>query len=361
MGLSITAWSPFYGYLGSLDFETADLFRRQNDVGFGSLTGVRGVDPVLLTRDSLLVASYAEDGVDLDRSLWLVRRRTRVIRGRTTTTGLLVVDPNHLLKRRIIAYASESAQALKTGVASALMVDFVRQQFTTATDTTRNAPLTVPDSVAGGSSQSVAAAHDTLLDVLNKIAAAELLRGLWLGFGIAPSNLDGLGIDGLGLTFTVSADQTGVDRRGELSLSSAAGSLQQLTIEDDWSDEATRVYVGGAGQKAARLVATETRDDVANLGPYGLIEDWIDATNISTMTYLQTKAEAELQERVARTRYKAPIAFGADLRWGRDLGFGDRMYVDVDNLLVEGRITEYGISADADKGTVVDATVEGYI
>jgi len=361
MGLSFTAWTPYYGYIGALDFETADLFRNQNDVGFGNLTGVRGVDPVLLTRDSLLVASYSEDGVDLDRSLWLVRKRTRVIRGRTTTTGLIVVDPNHLLKRRIIAYASESAQALKTGVASAVMVDFVRQQFTTATDTTRNAPLLVPDAIAGGSSQSVAAAHDTLIDVCNKIAATELLRGTWLGFGVTPTNLDGAGIDGLALTFSVYADQAGVDRRDQLSLSAAAGSLQELVIEDDWSDEATRVYVGGAGQKAARLVAQQTRADVADLGPFGLIEDWIDATNISTTAHLTTRSEAELQERVARTRYKAPIAFGADLRWGRDLSFGDRMYVDVDNLLVEGRITEYGISADSDRGTVVDATVEGYI
>lgn len=361
MGLDFTAWTPSYDYIGALTFETADLFRRQNDVGFGSLTGVRGVDTSQLIRDAILVASYSEGGEELDRSLWLIRKRTRVIQSRTTTTGLLVVDLNHLLKRRIIAYASGSSQSSKSGAASAVMIDFVRQQFTTATDTTRNAPLLVPDATAGGSTQQVAAAHDNLIDALRDVCATELLRGTWLGFGVSPANVDGAGIAGLGLTFTAYANQAGVDRRDQLALSATAGSLRDITIEDDWSNEATRVYVGGSGQQAARLVAQETRADVGQLGPFGLIEDWLDATNISTSTYLQTKAEATLQERVARTRYRAPIAFGSALRWGRDIAFGDRFLVDVDDLLVDGRVTEYGISADSDNGTAVDAVVEGYI
>lgn len=361
MGLTFTAWTPYYEYLGAIEFEAAELAQRQNEVGTGLVTGVRGVDPGRLGRDAILVSSYADDAADVVlREAWLVRRRQRRTESRTTVVDLQLRDLNHLLTRRIIAYYAGSAQAAKTGTASQLMVDFARQQLTTATDATRNAPILIPDADAFGSTQSVACSRDNLIDVLRDIAEAEAQRGTWIGFGVSAATVDGIGVDGLAPTFRVYQDLRGVDRRNEISLSAEAGGLSTITVDEDWTTEATRSYIGGAGEGAARMVAQAERADLGVLGPFALIENWLDATNIKTASYLTARADAELRTLTARARYQASIAFSSGLRWGRDIGFGDRLYIGVDDVLADGRVDAYSIKS-SNAGTVVSAVVEGYL
>jgi hypothetical protein len=358
MSLTFTAWTPQYEYIGALRFARAEFAKRQNAIGRCSITGVHDIDVSQLVRDAILVGTYTEAQV-IQRTLWFVRRRERVTQSKTNTTSLVLVDENHLLRRRIIAYPAGSANSSKTDQASALMAAFVREQFVTATDTGRNAPLLVPDPLPYGSTQPVSFAHDLLIDALGEICDTEADLGNWMGFGVEPTNWDGPGMSGLGLTFRVYGGVRGVDRTQGPPLSAAAGSLQSVRVTDDWTDEATRVYVGGAGDRERRLVGIATRSDVGGLGPFGLIEDWRDATNIKTSNYLATKARAELYARRARTLYTAPIAFGAGLRWGEDIGFGDSLPIDAAGTITTGRLTAYGMECDADKGTVVSAVVEG--
>ncbi len=364
MGLEFTLWTPEYGHVGTLDYETADISQREREVGVGVITGIRGVPLEALVRDAILISTYS-DGQFVDangRAAWFVRGpRKREIVSRTERISVGLRDANHIAARRIVDYASGSSQATKNAQASAMLVEMVREQFTTATDTSRNAPLLVPDALAYGSTQLQSFAHDSLVDALRDVCLAEIERGNWLSWGIVPTNPDGAGITGLGLTFQVFGNARGVDRRGQLSLSAYTGSLSKLTIVDNWSEEATRMVVGGSGPGAARLVERATRSDLSTLGPFWLVEEWLDATNISTQSYLQAKAQAELRARTGRSSYSAEIAFNSDLRWGREITYGDLIPVEVDGVLRDARVEAYSVRRDQDGGTQVTASVEGYL
>lgn len=362
MGISLTLWTPDYGYIGAMEYESAEIGQREREIGKGGISGARGVDPqAFFTRDALVVATVYDRGAPDQRTLWFVRRPMIETVSRTDTVSCSLVDANDILRRRIIAYAAGSSQSQKSMQAAAMLVEMVREQFTTATDTTRLAPLTVPDAPAYGSTQQQSFAHDTLIDALRDVCQTEIERGTWLGFDVAPANFDGAGIAGLALTFNVLAGLRGIDRRGQLLLSAATGSLKKVKRWIDYRDEATRVYAGGAGQEEARVVASATRADVSDLGPFGLIEDWIDATQVKTASYLTAKAEAELQERTARWQFSAPIAFGSDLVWNRDIGYGDIVSVEIDDRIVDARVEAYGASRDPERGTQIEAVVEGYL
>lgn len=117
----------------------------------------------------------------------------------------------------------------------------------------------------------------------------------------------------------------GADRTAR-TLSEAGGTIT------DWSwtatpPKATRVVVGGQGEAAARVF--RARLDAAAESAWGVVEEFIDARDLSTPTDLDARGNQRLAEMAATSGFAVTLAETDTVAYGRNLAVGDLVKVEV--------------------------------
>lgn len=334
------------GYLASLDVVARlELAQPANDVGVlvVSLPILYPLD--LFQKDGRIVVDRTVRGVTLPTT-WLVRKPDRSLtESGEQRIGVTAFDPRDLLRRRVVPVAS---QATKTGPADDLMKAIVREQFVSASDTARNlgSLFSVASDTSDAPSITIEFANRVVLDVLRDIAAASAAAGTYLAFDVVPI--------GSSFEFRTYTDVWGVDRRSSVMLSAEMGTLANVSVSNDWTDEVTAVYGAGRGEGAAALTAVATDNARIALSPFGRIERYTSASNATTAAALQAAVTAELQAGRPREQFTARLVEQPDTCYGVDLSLGDLVTAEHEGTRYDCRVEPVRIVLDEDGSETVD-------
>lgn len=300
----------------------------ERDIGTLSFSLPPTIPVEYLQKDGriLLRPSYVGTSQIEGDATWLIRRVRQVLNNRERRIEVSAVHANHLLSRRIVAYAAGSSEASKSGPADDLMKEIVSENFVSPTDTTREmGGLTVAANLAAGPTIAKSFSRRNVLTVLQDLADAAAAMGTYLGFEVRTV--------GGSLVFLTYTQQRGVDRRASsgnyLRVSPSTGGIADSTYDQDWIDEATFVYSLGQGEQENRNIGTAQNTADEGLSPFGRIEDSYQANQSTSQVQLDDDATTALYERRALIRYEATsqetpgFIYGINYQWGDFLTVSD--------------------------------------
>lgn len=298
----------------------------ERDVGTLSLTLPLTVPLSALQKDAriLLRPFYGGSGGIEGDATWLIRRVRQTFGNREQRIEVAAVHANHLLSRRVVAYASGSGEASKSGPADDLMKDIVTENFVSPTDTARTmSGITVASDLGAAPTVSMAFSRRNVLSVLQDLADAAAALGTYLGFEVRTV--------GTSLVFLTYTQQRGVDRRvgsgNYLRVSPSTGGIAESSLEYDWTDEATFVYALGGGIAEDRSVGSAQNAAAERLSPFGRIEDTYQDNGSDDVSILDYAAASALYERRAIIRYEATSQEAPGFLYGINYGWGDFLTV----------------------------------
>lgn len=220
------------------------------------------------------------------------------------TATVTAYHATSLLARRHILYYAGSSYSLKAAAAADNQIKaFVRENMGSLisaanrlgveTQADVSSYLSVQADLSLGPSVAKAAAWRNLLEVCAEIAEASATAGTYLTFeAIAPTEST--------LELRTYVGQRGVDRRSgtgqEAIFALERGNVENVTVDEDYSEEVTFAAAGGQGEGTARLTATTMDTARAAVSPFGRTEDWLDMANVSDAASLQDDADAGVSQ-----------------------------------------------------------------
>jgi hypothetical protein len=295
-------------------------------------------------------------------TVWLIARVSQQVQNDgERVIEVKAVPALALLERRIVAYATGTPQAQKSGPADDLMRAIVRENFGSDAAAGRNvsAWLRVPslaDDTGAGAEVSKSFARRAVLDVLQELAEASAERGVALFFDVVCRHDGALPL----LRFETYAQVRGADlARGNerglppVVLSLETGSLVGVRRTQDWSETITTVYVAGQGAKDARQVVEVADGARAEQVPFGRYERLVDARHTSVADDLAHEGYAALRAGVARDEVRGRIVSREPgFVYGRDWRFGDRVSVEFDGETLDCRVDAVDVVITPERETV---------
>jgi hypothetical protein len=233
-------------------------------------------------------------------------------------------DLNHVITRRIVTGAANSAAAAKTGPAANIMAAYVTEALLTAgdRDITDEFPLTLAYDPTAGATITYTASRGNLLSVLNGCANSSANRGTPMRFWVQPVLPNG------GL-LTIAAVPLGFDRREQLTLSPERGTLFNAEWEYKSAGTVNYAYIGGQGLREARDVA-----EVGGATGMQRREVWYENGNIpqGALDTLRDWGRARLWRQRARDLVGGEIRDTELTRFGLDWNLGDLVRGELDGL-----------------------------
>lgn len=252
-----------------------------------------------------------------------------------TTSAETKITAHHatsLLKRRIVAYWADSSYSSKVGPADDLIKAFARENLGSSivgADRDGNdfmadvsAYLSIQGDLGQGVIMSKAAARRNLHEVATELAEESIGWGTYLTFEVfAPTERT--------LQLRTYTGQRGVDRRAGTAdpviLGEARGNLEQVRVTRDYTDEATFVIAGGAGEQQQRLIQTAASFDRMAISPFGRIERFADFSNVTSTPGLRDDAEGVLWNARPRLTFQGKYIQTPDTIRGLDFDLGDML------------------------------------
>lgn len=329
----ILVYSP-YGILQKVidDFIILDYARRVNQVGACTLTLPPRYSKDDFPRDTRLavmrrVASGGPFSLECE-TIWFVQTARWVKQGDGGQALEIVgADTLDLLRRRIVAYASDSAQANKITPTCAdnLCKDIVDENMDgSATDTARDwsSYISIQPDLSDGALVTKQCAYRNVLTTLQEIAKSSAEAGVYLAFDLVC-------VFGEKINFRTFTTCRGVDHRYSgatpVVISEARGQLRDAVLAYDWSQEATYVYMGGQGQGSTRPIATAYAQARIGRSPFGRIEAWgeVQSTDNAPGGIIPTEAKYLLESLRPKITISGKLQDIPGCLYGLHYGYGD--------------------------------------
>lgn len=243
-----------------------------------------------------------------------------------TTLRLSGPDLNDLLRRRIVAYNAESAEAAMTDEADDMMRAVVVDNLGSDAATARQFSITVGEEQSAGPSITKAFSRQNVLSVLQGIQAASLAEDDECFFAIVP-------LSPYDYQFNTYNTQPGADRtaggRRPLFFGLEYGNIVSPFYEQDYSDEVTFVYAGGMGRASDRNVQTAEDATRSNRSEWGRIEAFTSAINATTDNGVTAAAKDRLEKGRPSIKFSAQLLSTPQTPYGGSgWRVGDRVTVD---------------------------------
>lgn len=239
-----------------------------------------------------------------------------------------------LLRRRIVAAFSGTAQASKDDYADDMMKEVVTESIADgiaplpAAGTRVWPDLSVAAGVSGGPSVAKSMAFEQLLTpsgngVLPGIAKTAHEAGTDVFFDVEVAEVSAGGIQ---FSFNTFIDQPGQDLTGQgMTFDMALRNLRDLRYRLDHSDEVNYVYSAGRGQQANRNVQQAYDEDRYGVSQWGRCEGLSDARDTDSDTENLARGRAVLEAgRPIRTFTIRPQDTGK-LKYGEHWHLGDKV------------------------------------
>jgi hypothetical protein len=235
-------------------------------------------------------------------------------------------DTNGLLRRRVVAALSTTAQADKSGPGDDIIKAFVRENMgALCADATRDLSahgLSVDEDLGLAPTVTIAASYWVLLDALLDIVADSCYQGTQLYFDMVP-------LSAAQMRFQTFIGQRGADRswpngNPPLVFGLEFGNLGQPKLDHDYSEEWNYVYSLGKGENMHRSHAGWGDEPRMAASVYNRVE------HVHESQQTQTANLLNIAHRVAYVgrpliSFVGVIQDSDSSRYGRDWRFGDRV------------------------------------
>jgi hypothetical protein len=327
-----------------------------NTIGTCEVVLPESVDAGLFRRDSRIEVWRSIDGgpeyLEADKH-WLVRKITRTIAAngsRTLTIGC--VCPNDILRRRVVAYPANNANAPFALPADGVIRGLITTNIAGDINETRDvipADLSSLFYAAGNASAGIAvavqAARENVLETCRDVCAAAADAGAYLAFDTV--------WDGSRLAVNTYIGQRGVDHRfpGGLNpviLGPDFGTMTDVEITEDYTGEWTCVIVPSGP-------TTATDDARVAASPFNHIEVVATGINTPVSGQLTSLVQNELRRgRPVRT-IVGQIQDTPGTQYGKQWGWGDRVTVQVEGINYDARVDAVTVTVEGGKETITAA------
>lgn len=301
-------------------------------------------------------------------SLWnvyLLRKWKFATEGSREVVTLEGPDKNDLLRRRIVAAYSGTAQATKTDFADDMMKEVVTQSIADGVAPTPTAGtrvwsnLSIQADASKGPTITKSFPFDKLLSgsgsgVLSVLAQAAREAGTEVFFDIVPNVITGSSIT---FQFRTTINQPGQDVTGRVVFDQARGNMRDPVLEYDYSEEENYIYAAGQGEGAARNIQQVYDTSRYNTSIWNRCEGFADARNQTADNGVREAGRAQLEEGRPRIRASATPVDTAGTRFGIDWNFGDKVRWRYKNVEFDTIIRAVTLSV-ANKREVVQARLD---
>lgn len=346
-------WSDLSVLEGVIRFRSIQVLNR---VGYFSVDIHRDAFPNNLSVDSFIQINRKPVGEENSRLFTGFLRR---IRKGQTFISLSGFDLNFLLTTRIVAYAAESDQALKTGASDDILKAIMRENFgSSATDTSRDlsSRLTIEADTSQGNTITKGFSWKPVFDVFVEITDDEKEAGSPLYWTLVERDAD------QDIYFQTFSAQPGVDRTvgtgaNPLIFGPGYGNLDNPILDTDYGSTWNYVYVGGQGEGDNRTVTEVSNSSRIALSPWNRRERFRDARNTEAGG-LTTIGNSELKLGRPRRTFSGKIQSTEQARLGPDWGLGDRITMEFDGDTFDGIISQLAIAVDDSGFETIDTEVE---
>lgn len=345
------------------DHAGLELARRVNAVGAFTLTLDGSFDADLMAVDRRLEVWRApEEGMALRLLFVGFVRRWKWWTSAAGLTALVVqgYDQNELLRRRIVAYKANSAQAAKDDQADDMMKAIVRENLgASATDADRNLTalgVTVQADSGAGPTIEKKFAYRNVMDVLAEIADVAATAGTDVFFDLVPVSRTALEFQ----TFTGQrgADHTWPGGTPPVVFSLEFGNLEQPSLEMDYSGEVNYVYGAGQGEGDARVLVEVEDATREAASAWNRREGFKDARNDEAADQVTADAQEALEEGMPALRFNGQVAQTDQCRFGIEWEMGDRVTAVYQGLTVDTMIAAVNVKLDGNGKETVTAKLE---
>lgn len=272
--------------------------------------------------------------------VYFIRKWTFATSGSNETIQLEGPDPKDLLRRRIIAAYSASAQATKTDFADDMMKEIV-------TESIANGVAPTPDSGTRVWSNLSIAGDDSLGPTITKsftfdrlftpsgqgalpaIQKASREAGTEVFFDVVP---DVVSSNAISFLFQTYIQQPGQDVSAKVIFDQTTGNMLNPILEYDYSEEENYIYAGGQGEEADRNV-----QQVYDINRYGAsiwnrCENFADARNQTEDNGVREVGRNQLEEGRPKINFSATLLDTEGTRFGRDWDYGYRVTTKYKNI-----------------------------
>lgn len=328
-----------------------------------------------LKKDGILeIWRYPQNGAPylLFNKVFFLRRRVFLVMGGKQQWILTGYDPNYLVsdpsgqRGRIVAYAAESMQATKTTFADNMIKAIARENIgSLATDSNRNlsAYVSIQADASLAPTISKAFSNRVLLPVFNEICQASIIAGTYLAWDIVCVKPPSGGVFQLELrTYT---GQRGIDHRfvsnDPVLIGLDFGNLDNIEIDEDWTEEETVARVGGKQQGERRVYATESDAVRIAQSPFNRRETFANFSNTADPTTLSNEANAILRAGTPRPAYAGTVVQTNQSRFDVHWGYGDYLTAQVVGRSFDARADSLSIQFDRDNGERISAKLRSEV
>lgn len=275
----------------------------------------------------------------------MIRRVVRIV-STQTIYQVTAVSMMALLADRVVAYRANVANrsVFSAVPAETILKTLFNYNCTTlaVTGTTSQriingstTGMTTSASAGGGSIVSIACSMQNLLDVMQKVAVGN--GGDFDMIWTAPATY----------TFTWYLGQRGTNRSSSVILSVPTGTIAELQVVTDRTQDFTNVILGGSGESLAR--GMYSRPASLNTGLSNR-EEFIDSRNQGAGTtaanYNSMGDSALALQAKKRTSYNVKLTQNAALKYGRDYFFGDLVSINDNGTLVTQKVQGVALKFD---------------
>ena len=140
----------------------------------------------------------------------------------------------------------------------------------------------------------------------------------------------------------------GQDKTASVFVGPEYGNMINATYTLDWSNEATVVFLAGAGQGAARTIGQAQNLDATASKPFYPIETVISNTEIDFQNAADSAAQIELQGRGVQRAVSGTLLSTFPTRLFEDVQYGDVVTVDWRDVAFPAEISSFKVEVTSD-------------
>ncbi len=338
-----------------------------NQIGFFNLTMPQSFDINLIQPDRMVQLWRAPRGGRL--TLWrvyFIRKWEFSTIGSDQIVSFGGPDTNELLRRRIVATFSASAQARKTDFADDMMKEIVTEAIADGvapvpTVGTRVwADLSIASDLGLGPTITKSYPFKKLLTtsgqgVLPGLAKAAKEAGTEVFFDVVPDVITGSTSSFQFQTFT---GQPGQDQTSRVVFDAIRNNMANPRLEYDYTEEENYIYAGGQGEEADRNIQQVSDSDRYSISQWSRIEGFADARNQDSDNAVRESGRDKLNLGRPKRRFSAIPLDVTGTRFGRDWDFGDKVTARYLNIEFDTIIRAVTISVDGNGNETIRARLD---
>lgn len=247
--------------------------------------------------------------------------------------------PNEFLERRIVAFALDSAQALKTAEADDMMKEVVSENLKPGGVRDMGSFFTVASDDAAGPSITKGFAWRNVLNVCQDISLASEEAGTQVFFDVQRTAA-------YQFQFRTFTGQVGSNRAADSGqdthiFSKEFGNIAHVSLERIYRDEENYIYAGGQGTGTDREIVEVSDDSRIGRSPFNRREAFQQSVQHKETAGITGEANERLARGRPREVFEADVLDAPGSIYGVDWLYGDRITAMYKNRSYNGMI--YGV------------------